>query len=225
MLSRCVTVRDSQGTSAIDVAIQHRFIRGVVLLRDLNCKSEVFNVSLLMEQSASLPTEFKNALLEPNKPFAFDPVRTLASVIEQNGKQSLVKRLFYSTHVDVGEFAATDYPLAQACASGDDELVHVVVDRMAVTGIILIIGRTRLLTLLPHALTKACIHIAMQASPRIFSRRSCGIAGCPVSASTIPRLLRSASSPWWSLRTGMRRGTAADVMCRAAACSGSHATR
>jgi hypothetical protein len=125
-LVRC---RDSAGQSALDIAVGKDFRSAAVALRNLGCRSEVFNFDLLLQPSFA---PMFDMLLDPWQPLPFDAVSS-ARVIARAGRKSVLQRLF-DCRVDVS-FAAGDYPLVEACSTGDEDVVLCVLDRMSATGV------------------------------------------------------------------------------------------
>lgn len=124
-----VLARTETGTSPMDAALSKEFQLGAQALQRLGCRSEVFDYDQLAKASFQ---EMLRVLLDPSKPFPFDPLLTVARV-SADGNAEMLASLFYC-RIDVG-FAATDYPLAEAASSGSDATVWAVLDRMGATGV------------------------------------------------------------------------------------------
>jgi hypothetical protein len=125
-VARC---RDSNGVSALDIAVEKDFRDAAVKLRNVGCQSEVFDFDRLIDP---LFQPMFDQLLDPWKPFPFDAV-TSTSIITRSGRHSVLQRLF-DCRVDVS-FAGRDYPLVEACHLGDHDVLHCVLDRMSATGV------------------------------------------------------------------------------------------
>lgn len=127
--SAIVSARDRDGRSALDIAIEKDFKRAAVLLRNLGCKSETFKFERLLDPNFQ---PMLKELIDPWKQFPFDPVKSLQKVAL--GGQGAILRKLFQCRVDV-DFGFSEYPLAEACESGCDDVAWIVLDRMSATGV------------------------------------------------------------------------------------------
>lgn len=128
-VAHIVRARDASGVSVLDVAIKREFINAAVLLRDAGCRSEVFDFAILLQPSFR---SMLGSLLDPWKPFPFDSIAA-ASKVALSGKVEVLRKLFDS-RVDV-DFTFAEYPLVEACATNNMDVVYAVIDRMGATGV------------------------------------------------------------------------------------------
>ncbi|CUG81746.1 Hypothetical protein, putative [Bodo saltans] len=124
-----IGARDRNGRSPLDIAIEKNFKKAAVLLRNLGCKSESFKFERLLDPNFQ---PMLRELIDPWKQFPFDPVQSLRKVAI-GGQGSILRKLF-DCRVDVN-FGYEEYPVAEACESGCDDVAWIVLDRMGVTGV------------------------------------------------------------------------------------------
>lgn len=124
-----IGARCREGRSALDIAIEKDFKKAAVILRNLGCKSETFKFERLLDPNFQ---PMLRELIDPWKQFPFDPIESLRKVAI-GGQASILRKLFHC-RVDVN-FGHEEYPLAEGCESGCDDVAWIVLDRMGATGV------------------------------------------------------------------------------------------
>lgn len=124
-----ISARGDAHESVIDIALKNEFVEAASLLRDFGCVSDSFDFNDLLKPSFAVALR---VLLQPGKPFPFDPVATVSHVARE-GHAEILRRLF-QCRVD-SDFSYLDYPLAGACCSGSEDVIWIVLDRMGSTGV------------------------------------------------------------------------------------------